>query len=484
MNRKQFLQTAGGALSAPAASLQITRSRPRNVVVLLSDQHHPRARSGLGDVHVSTPNLDGFAAGATSFQSAYCSNPVCGPSRASILTGLYTHHHGVFKNDVPWPSHPTFAHHFSRAGYQTALIGKAHFADGQNHGFSYKLDFNEWFQYLGPKTQLYADELPTPNGGSGFPQVFPLWEKGDPWRESRKPEARDYFYTGRPSPMAEPDHFDSWVARESIRFLRNFSGKQPFLLVASFLKPHNPYSPPPRFIDPDWKSRVRLPETYGKVDLQSVPRYIRDRITKADSVLKDPEKARLRTAMYNACVGHMDHCVGEVLRALTDSGLADDTVVVYTSDHGEMRGEHGLWDKFVFYESSAGVPLIFRVPGLTKAGAVCEAPVSQVGLAATLLDVCGLPAPAGLDEPSLAAYLREPAAKQNRPVYSEFTIGGPAEKYLVRQDEWKYAHYMGDTPELYNLREDPLEMRNLAQDSAHRDIRDRFEKQLLAWRAR
>ncbi len=485
ISRKEFLTSTASGLVAPGLNFQIARAaKPKNVVVLIADQHHPRAMGCTGDTTVRTPNLDALAAKSTSFRSAYCSNPVCGPSRASIMTGLYTHHHGVFKNDVPWPlGHPTIGEYFSRAGYLSATIGKAHFADAQTHGFDYKLDFNEWFQYLGPKTQLYADEIPAPNGGAGFPEVFSLWNSGDPWSATRKAASREYFVTGRPSPMDEQDHFESWIARESVRFIQSYAGKRPLFLISSFLKPHGPYTPPPRFIDPQWKDSVRMPDTYGKVNLDSVPKYIRNRITKADSVLHDPEKARLRIAMYNACIAHMDHCAGEVIRALEAAGIMDDTILVYTSDHGEMRGEHGLWDKFVFYESSAGVPLMMRVPGVTTAGAVCEAPVSQVALAPTLLDLCGIPVPGNLDEPSLAPFLRDLSRKQNRPVYSEFSLGGDAEKYMVRRGDWKYSYYMGDTPELYNLREDPLEMNNLARSAVHRDLAGRFEKELLAWRA-
>ena len=283
--------------------------------------------------------------------------------------------------------------------------------------------------------------------------------------------------------MDEPDHFDSWVARESVRFLKTYGGKQPLFLVSSFLKPHAPFTPPPRFIDPRWKETMKLPDTYGKANPDLLPRYIRGRLAIAEDTLHGLERATLRLAMYNACVGHMDHCVGEVMRGLEEAGILDDTIVVYTADHGEMRGEHGLWDKFVFYEASAGVPLLMRVPGVTRAGAVCKAPVSQVALVPTLLDLCGLAVPAHLDEPSLAPFLRDPSRPQTRPVYSEFTIGGKAEKYLIRSGDWKYSHYMGDTPELYNLHEDPEEMNNLATSAAHREAADRFHNELLTWRA-
>lgn len=490
MKRREFLAGAGGGL-APAAwsgqvsgSLPTRTSRPKNVLLLISDQHKPDVMGWAGDANAITPNLDELAKSGTAFRSAYCANPVCAPSRASIVTGLYTHHHGVFKNDIPWRTDlQTFGHYFSRAGYLSGLIGKAHFGDGQTHGFDLRLDFNEWFQYLGPKIQLYVDVVGSPNGGCGFPEVPALWETGDPWKERRNPATRGHSATGRLSQMNQLDHFDEWVARESVRFLKNYGGKRPFFLVSSFLKPHAPFTPPERFIDPRWKESLKLPESYGKVDLNAVPRNIRDRITNANQILKDPAKAHLRLQMYYGCIAHVDECIGRVIQAVKDAGLLDDTVIVYTADHGDMCGEHGLWDKFVFYDASAGIPLIFRAPGITRPGTVCQAPVSQVALAPTLLELCGIPIPPGLDETSLTPFLRDPSNQQDRPVFSEFSIGGDVEKYMIRRGDWKYSYYMGDTPELYDLRNDPAEMKNLAGSSRHRDAADRLQKEVLAWRS-
>ena len=185
MTRKQFLTTTGAGIASPALNLAAAQkapgSRPKNVVLLISDQHHPRAMSSMGDPCVHTPNLDRLAAESTQFSTAYCGNPVCGPSRASMMTGQYTHRHQVFKNDVPWRTDlRTMGNYFSSAGYLAGTIGKAHFADGQTHGYGFKLDFNEWYQYLGPKTHLYAEEMPSTNGGSGLPEVFSAWNGKDP----------------------------------------------------------------------------------------------------------------------------------------------------------------------------------------------------------------------------------------------------------------------------------------------------------------
>ncbi len=496
LTRKQFLASgAAGFAGAQQVSAQGARAargaraaagRPKNVLFLLSDQHKPRAMSLLGDPYARTPHLDGLARGGLRFEQAYCSNPVCTPSRASLLTGLYTHNHRTLTNATPWPFETkTMAHHFNRAGYITGLIGKMHFVDAQTHGFEYRLDFNDWYQHLGPMTKLYAEELSRVNSGCGLPQIDDLWRDfGDPWLEAREKDDRQGFvHVGRASKIPEKHHQENFVARETIRFLKRFGKQHPFFLISSYLKPHDPFMPAERFARQFPPGSVELPSTWGKVDLNNVPREIRSRIEtdRPTPELKDPALARMRVAMYYGSVAHLDDCLGQVLAALRELELENDTIVVYSSDHGEMLGEHGLWGKFVFYEPSVGVPLILRVPGLTRPDTVAHAPVSQVALLATLLDLCGLPAAPGLDEPSLVPMIREPERTAARPVYSEFALRSKNAKYMIRDGDWKYCHYVSDTPELYNLREDPLEMRNLATAQAWKGKVDEMRERLFVW---
>src|SRR3569833_4727497 len=150
MTRRQLLGSAAASLLSAREFARAQASRkPPNVLLLMSDQHKRSCLGAAGDRVARTPNLDALARTSVRFNSAYCTNPVCTPSRASLLTGLYTHNHQSFNNATPLPpTHKTIAHHFGRAGYLTGLIGKMHFVDGQTHGFDYHLDFNEWFQYL------------------------------------------------------------------------------------------------------------------------------------------------------------------------------------------------------------------------------------------------------------------------------------------------------------------------------------------------
>jgi choline-sulfatase len=496
LNRRGFLGalTAGAGL-AQAATLegplgkaaQLGRpGKPKNVLLMMADQHRPEALGFRGDTIAKTPHLDQLAQSGVCFEHAFCADPVCVPSRASLMTGLYDHHHKTYDNTFPWPSeNKTMAHYFGQAGYMTGLVGKMHFVDAQTHGFEYKLDFNDWYQYLGPKTKLRAEEIFYPNSGSGLPQINDLWrDYGDPWTGVIERDNREgYSMVGRASGLAERDHFESFVARESIRFLKNFGKKRPFLLVTSFLKPHDPFTPAERFAKMFRAPDIKLPDTWGKVNLSTVPRVIREHIEYnwATPELRDPEQAKRRIAKYYSSLAQTDDCVGKVLQALKELGLEEDTIVLYTADHGDMLGAHGIWGKTVFYEPSVGVPLLFRAPGLTPANTRCETPVSQVQVLPTLAELCGIPAPTGIDGTSFVSSLREPDRTEETTIFAEhgLTLAHPA--YMIRRGDYKYCYYVNDTPELYNLRTDPDEMKNLALLPAYKGKVKEMQERLFRW---
>lgn len=482
--------TAGGlkdSLSASeAGGSSQQHGKPKNVLLVMSDQHRQHALGIDGDPIAKTPNLDAFARTAVRFDNAYCTQPLCAPSRASFNTGLYVHNQHVYNNTTPWPfEHKTIADHLSAAGYMTALIGKMHFVDAQNHGFNYRLGFNDWFQYLGPKTQRYAEELADPNNGDGLPQVESLWDKeGNPWSGTFQRDDRlGLVSTGRVSSLEEKDHFESFVTRESIRFLRDYGTKRPFFLLASFLKPHDPFMPARRFGRMFLPQDMKLPPTWGKVDLSTVPNQIRERIERYWLIpeVHNPEQARKYMAFYSACLAQMDDNVGKILRALKELNLDQDTIVVYTSDHGEMLGAHGLWQKECFYEPSVGVPLMFRVPGMTPANVRCKTPASLVQLLATLVDLCGLPVPTDQDGTSLVPNLRNPGQTMDTTVFSENFLNSPRAGYMIRRGNYKYCYYVNDMPELYDLSSDPEEMKNLAILPKYKGKVEEMKAQLFAW---
>jgi choline-sulfatase len=490
LDRRNFVATLAAAACsgrldalAPAAHRS---GRPPNVLLVMSDEHRRTCMGAAGDTVARTPHLDRLCAEGVRFRSAYCTNPVCTPSRASIMTGLYSHHLEAQSNATPYrPEHRTLAHHFDAANYMTGLIGKMHWVDAQSHGFEYKLDFNDWFQHLGPKVQLYADELGQSNSGSGLPEIDDLWrEEGDPWIGHRKLDDREgSVAVGRISLLDEEDHFDSFVARESVRFLHNFAthkNDRPFFLVSSFLKPHDPFMPAKRFADMFRPEDMKLPESWGKADKATLPREVQHWIefNRPTPELRDPEEAKKRIALYYANLAQMDDCLGRILAALAEAGLAEDTIVCYTSDHGEMLGDLGLWQKFQFYEGSCGVPLIFRVSGVRPG----DTPVSLVSLSATLTGLAGVPQLAPNDGASLAPWIHRPSTPRSYgPVFAEYDLGGAQPKFMVRDGEWKYTYWLHDIPELYHLRTDPQELHNLAALPQYAAQREAMHRTLLAW---
>lgn len=439
-----------------------------------------------GDRVAHTPNLDRLAADSIRFTQAYCTNPVCTPSRASIMTGLYSHHLEAQNNTTPYsPKHRTMAHHFNAAGYMTALIGKMHWVDAQSHGFEYRLEFNDWYQYLGPKTQLYADELGQTNSGSGLPEIDDLWrDHGDPWKGHRELDGRKgSVAVGRVSLLSEEDHFDSFVARESVRFLRNFgSGDQPFFLVSSFLKPHDPFMPAERFAKMFDPRQMTLPASWGKANKSKLPKEVQRSIDYNGPTpeLADPAEARKRIALYYANLAEMDDCLGRVVREISALGLENDTIICYTSDHGEMMGELGLWQKFQFYEGSCGIPLMIRVPG--RSASVCDEPVSLVSLATTLTDLAGVPLLTPNDGKTLRDAMWPAKGHVADSVYAEFALKSKRSKTMVRDGAWKYTLWENDIPELYNLRSDPMELQNLAALPECQQRCEALKQKILHWR--
>ena len=504
MDRRKFISiasTAIGAAGIPAGSHAASgitetdapkshataeRQRKPNVLILMSDQHKRSCMGVCGDAVAVTPNLDQLASESVRFTNAYCTNPVCAPSRASIMTGLYTHHLETRDNTTSFsPKHKTFAHHFSQAGYLSALIGKMHFVDAQTHGFNYKLEFNDWWQYLGPKVHLYADELGRPNSGAGLPQIDSLWqEEGDPWKGCRRPDGRlGSVAVGRPSELLEEDHFDNFVARESVRFLEDYArSNEPFLLVSSFLKPHDPFMPAKRFAEMFQAEQMKLSPTWGKADLQHMPERVRRSIEECSWTpeLLEAQAARERMAYYYGNLAQMDDCAGRVLSALHRLGLDQNTIVIYTSDHGEMLGDLGLWNKFQFYEGSCGVPLTIRMPGSSPA--VCEQPLSLISLASTLADLCGVPMAGTSDGKSFADLVLHPdRAGKYGPVFAEYSLGNDSAKYMVRDGNMKYTHWVHDMGELYDVHVDPQEMRNLAGQPEYRATVKKLREILFSW---
>ena len=398
-----------------------------------------------------------------------------------MMTGLYSHNTGVASNlaTLDWRLN-TMPAHFAAEGYLTALIGKMHFATAHKHGFEYDMAINDWLMALGPKTALYAEEIgnhsivphyfeTVSDAGSGFPDVEGLWDERGPW--SGLIERRDFHDIA--SRMDAEDHLDMFVARQTVEFLRRYR-EQPFFAVASFMKPHCPLFPPREYAARYPVESVELPPIG---DLSRHPERIKRDAARYRGFGELALKAQ--RAGYFGNLAFVDDCIGLVYEELERLGLLGNTIVVYTSDHGDMDGEHGLYAKFTLYDPSAKVPMIVSYPGHIPEGEVSRALVEQIGLWPTLADLAGLSmpettyrvpmasAPHRRDAVGFARQALEPGAAGPAHAFCEFGIDAPIAQYMARNERYKYILTdEGEFAELYDLEADPGENINRAGDES------------------
>jgi choline-sulfatase len=427
--------------------------RSPNVLLVMVDQLAASWLPAYGHRVVQAPNLTALARGGTTFEAAYCASPLCAPSRASLLTGRLPSRTGVYDNAAEMrASLPTVTHALRAAGYATALAGKMHFVGpDQLHGFEERL---------------------TPDVYPAGLDWTPDWRAplGDrlPWYHTM-----ESVVSPAVSAASMQVDYDDEVCFHAVRALfdhaRHRPG-EPLFLVASFTSPHDPWELPRRYwerYDPD---SIELPAVpfLALDDADPHSRRLRAMCGIDEAALSDEQVRHARHA-YFAAISYVDERIGEVLDALREAGLEDDTLVVFTADHGEMLGERGLWYKMAFFEDSARVPLVVRGPAdLVRAGARVAEPVSQLDFVPTLLELCGAAseeALADLDGVSLAALLRDPDATRAAPVVAEYLAEGvTAPAVMVRAGALKYVRCPGDPDQLYDLAADPRELRNVAGD--------------------
>jgi choline-sulfatase len=468
-----------------------------NVLLIMTDQHRLDLMTCAGKDVVHTPNVDRIAKRGVRLENTYCPYPVCVASRMAMLTGLHAHQTGAIDNTdfLDW-RYRTMAHHFAENGYLTGLIGKMHFGDAHNHGFDYYLSINDWLMYLGPQVQHFANEIGSnpPNKehffrtmydtGAGFPDVYDLWDgKGSPWRG----HVTQSDFKSMASEIPAEDHLDMFVARESAKFLRRYKD-QPFFLCASFMKPHTPLFAPQEWADKYPVADMPLP---SPGDTSSYPEHIQKRIR--NTMGYDPKLLQANYAGYYACLAFVDHCVGVLLDAFEEEGLMENTILVYTADHGDMVGQHGLFGKFCLFDPSVKVPLIVSYPKHLPQDQVCSALVEQLGLYPTLAELTntgpvGSPtmkpldgAPAEISGRSFAESIRNPTASGPDAVFSEYNLRSQNCQYMIRTDRYKYIHNDGTSDELYDLQRDPEENNNRIADPDLRTESSELRDRLFAW---
>ncbi|MGH2356044.1 MAG: sulfatase-like hydrolase/transferase [Chloroflexota bacterium] len=441
----------------------MSSTRP-NILLIMSDEHAPQCSSVYGHPLVRTPHLQRLASEGVTFDAAYCNAPICVPSRASFMTGKHVHRIGAWDNWTPFSSDTvTWAHLLRAAGYRVLLDGKMHF--------------------VGPDT-LHGFERQLTRDSSSRIDAFP---RGEQIGEDEIARFRRRVEEAGQGHSKHVD-FDENVTAAAINWLHaQADGGEPWCLVASLLTPHFPLIAPEEYYSQYSPHHVDMPAVPPAGDDVVHPAHARMRHFFGLDGLTDEQIHRARAAYYGL-VTYTDTKVGQLLAALAETGFAENTLVVYTADHGEMAGEHGLWWKNSFYEESARVPLIVRWPARLAENTRFGGVVSLVDVARTLVDVAGAEDPGDLDGDSLLGVLQagagEPDDVRSRwkdEAFSEYY--GPATDRphrMLRRGRWKYCYYHDEPGELYDLQTDPHERCNLAEEPACAAIAGSLRRHLLA----
>jgi len=449
-----------------AANLQARRP---NFVFIVSDDHRADVYGAAGNELVQTPNLDRLAANGVRFTRAYCNSPVCACSRQSFLTGRYPHSTGVtllrhcFKDDAY-----TLAHRLREAGYRTGAFGKMHFNTNKRYGFDVHKTTREFILKIDRERQ----HRQLPQGVEILP----------PWKPFRDPACiwLNAFY--RPYGRYDDEMPASWYVAEAIKFMKEHRD-EPFYVQLGFHQPHSPFRFPVEFRNRHNPEDFEVP-VIGPEDVPQIPKIF--------APLTVSDKQGIAASYYTA-VAYLDKKIGEVLAAIDQLGLTNDTLVIYIGDHGYHLGEHGRIEKHCMYERCVRAPLVIRFPGRIRRNMTSDALAEFVDIVPTVLDYLGIPAvkdakaPRDLHGYSLRPIIEGKKDKLRDMVFSEFNPTQRAmavtERYKLIYFTGKITDWMGYDPvieptgreiRLYDLQNDPNEFQNIANHPTHKKIADKM----------
>jgi len=428
-------------------------SRP-NILFICADEHTRWALGCYGARQIKSPHLDSLARHGTRFSNAYTNSPLCVPARATLMTGEFVHKIRCWDNGHPYHGMPPgWAHRLRAAGYHTASIGKNHFrSTADDNGFD-------------------IEELPM-HVRHGIGDLFGMLRKqAAPYPGAQAASGSINAVRG-PAIMAdaagagESNHtrFDRAITDTACNWLHGRkAGGAPWALYVSFVAPHFPLIAPEAFYNLYPHERISLPMHYAAAERPQHPVVqALTRIWNFDDFFDNGKILRARAGYYGL-ISFLDDNIGRILAALGKA--REDTFIIYTSDHGEMLGNKGIWSTSALYEDSVGVPLILSGPGVAK-GHVSETPVSHIDVMPTLLDVAGAGEGSGPGR-SLLTMPHDP----DRVVLGEYHAGGSITGcFMLRRGRWKYHYYVGHAPELFDLAADPHESIDLARDPAYTHI--------------
>lgn len=441
----------------------MTQTSPLNFLVVVADQLTalalPACLGGRDPSPAQVPNLLKLAQRGTVFTNAYTVSPLCGPSRGAFMTGLMPSQSGIVDNGSEWHSDiPTFGHRLRDVGYQTILAGKMHFVGAdQLHGFEERLT-----------TDIYP---------SDFTWV-PDWQN-----EKDRPDwyhSMDSVLNAGPILRSNQIDFDEEVAFASRRKLfdlaRQRDDSRPFCMVVSFTHPHDPFNITPHWWDLYADTDIPLPRVPEAVENHPAEERIRAACGIDTHRPTEVDVLRAKRAYYGA-ISYVDHQLGELLAVLQQTGLDKTTAIIFTSDHGEMLGEHGQWYKMSFREGASRIPLLFALPQGQQARV--DRAVSLADVGETICGLVGAPSAPEVSGRDLTPLLHGQTAWPDE-VFGEYLGEGTFEPtVMIRRDRWKFLYTPNDPEQLYDLENDPDEKHNLALVPAHQERIRAFQAEAL-----
>jgi len=451
ISRRDFLKYSsagilGSAFSFGTNSCSLIRKRKPNFVFFMTDDQRWDGMSCAGNEILKSPNMDRIAEGGVRFTNMFVTTSLCGPSRASVLTGKYAHNHGVRRNGMALPlEQKTFLEMLKEAEYETAFIGKWHNLDlGKDRGLDYYFGFKGQGRYNNPIIS-----------------------------ENRGPEKE---YTG---------HVSDIITDHAIKFLERKHDK-PFCLLLWFKAPHRSWHPAPRFKELFKDTKMPEPATFHDT-YEGKPCAVKNADMKIGD-FKDVPDLDTFLKDYYRCIAGVDENVGRVLDALERLGHEDNTVVIHTGDNGFFLGEHHFFDKRLMYEESIRVPLLVKYPKTIKPATTNEEMVLNVDIAPTILELGGVPVPETMDGTSIKPLLEEKEIDWRQDFLYEYyeypAVHMVRKNRGVRTTKWKYIHYFEEPQEfeLFDIENDPIEMNNLINDPNCKEIIEQLKARMLELR--
>lgn len=434
---------------------------PPNVLFIMSDQHQGKASGCFGHDFVHTPNIDALASSGTRFPKAYTNSPICTPARAALATGQHIHKIQYWDNGHPYDGRVKSWHHMLREnGIPTTSIGKLHFRNEKDD------------------TGLARQIIPM-HAVEGVGEL-----RGCIKRPMTNPMTVSLVMTDIGPGDSPYIKYDQKIADQSCDWLRAMASPpsgQPFVGFISFVCPHPPHIAPQEFYDIYDKIRIPEPKLYG-LDIPVHPWIALQRKQQNynDFVTADSWPVLIKS--YYGAISYLDRNIGKVLSTLEETGLRDNTIVIYTSDHGENLGARRMWGKCNMYEEASNIPMIISGPGI-PVGQINETAVTLIDIAPTMLDAMDLSDVSGTNDLDGTSLIKLAAAGSNsdRSIFtSYYAAGAETAAFMIRRGKFKYIHYVDFEPELFDLDADTEELTSLHRDPGHAEIIDEFEAELRA----